>query len=52
MLRMSIFKFSGENIGVNLSDTKLNKTLKYDTKNSSDKIRAWIIAPKFKMFVF
>lgn len=37
---MSIFKFPGENIGVNLSDTKLNNTLKYDTKNSSDKIRA------------
>lgn len=37
---MSIFKFSGENIGINSSDTKLNNTLKYNTKNLSDKIRA------------
>lgn len=34
---MSIFKFSGENIGVNLSGTELNNALKYDTKSSRDK---------------
>lgn len=39
MLKMSIFKFSGENIGVNLSDTELNNALKYDIKNSSDKMK-------------